>query len=192
MAVATVTLNIKTSGWGDDTSTSVNGLAWGILVDTDGSGTGGNFSGSFLSDLSSNLNGYTIPAMSGTGNFSSGSVIFDEYYYVAGRAETSNSGPPTNTDGFMDDLGITYGTEITSSDDYGLVWFSLGASSTLGASDFFGFQDIGNLPADGATVSPTTTPGQTLTAVPEPAAYTLLAGCLGLGWVVTRRHRRRA
>lgn len=191
-ANATVTINIKTAGWGD-ASAAANDLAWGILIDTDGASFGGDFSGSFLTDLGAALNGFTIPSVTGAGGFGSGTSVFDEYVFVSGRALTTPSGPPTpGLAGYMNDLGTNLGSGIDASDDYGLLWFSTG-TTTLTTSDTFGFQDLGTLPADGATITPSTTAGfatSAITVVPEPSTYAAIAGLVVLGFTAVRRRRR--
>jgi hypothetical protein len=186
-ASATVTINVQTGGWGD-ASAAANDLFWGIVVDTDGSGTGGDFGGTFLADLGAALDGYTLPAVSG--GFASGVSIFAEYELVAARGLTAVGPPPFTPTGYMNDLGLNLTGNIGASDDYGLIWFSTG-SVTLGTSDTFGFQDLGNLPGDGNTVNPATTPGLALNAitVPEPSAFAALAGLCALGYVMVRRRR---
>jgi hypothetical protein len=187
-ANATVTINVQTSGWGD-ASAAANGLFWGIVVDTDGAGTGGDFGGTFLADMGAALDGYTLPSVSG--GFASGVSIFYEYELVAARGLTAAGGPPSFGVGLMNDLGLNLTGNISSGNDYGLIWFSTG-STTLGTSDTFGFQDLGNLPSDAATISPGTTPGLALnaiTAVPEPSTFAALAGLCALGAVMVRRRR---
>ncbi|WPJ94264.1 PEP-CTERM sorting domain-containing protein [Coraliomargarita algicola] len=182
---ATVTININSTGWGDASSTGVNDLAWGIIVDSDGNSVGGDFGGTFISDLSAALVGFSLP---GTGTFNSGVNIFDEYYFVQGQDLTTNSGPPAFSDGYMSIVGVNLDGNVSAGDDYGLLWFSV-ANGTLTNSDFFGFQDIGLLPADSSVISPSTTPGQTSNAigVPEPSAFAAMAGLMALGFVMVRR-----
>jgi hypothetical protein len=189
-ANATVTINVQTSGWGD-ASAAANDLFWGIIVDTDGAGTGGDFGGTFLADMGGALFGYTLPSVSGGGAFASGISVFDEYELVAARGLTEGGGPPTFGVGAMNDLGLNLSGNISSGNDYGLIWFSTGVT-TLGTSDTFGFQDFGNLPSDGATISVGGTPGlasNAITAVPEPSTFAALAGLCALGAVMVRRRR---
>lgn len=183
---ASVTIQIDTAGWGDESTSAVNDLAWGIIVDSNGSATGGDFTGSFISNLSSALNGFTLP---GVAPVNSGVLIFDEYYFVQSQSLLSNSGPSAGfTDGYMNTLGVNLDANVSSGDDYGLLWFSIGTGE-VSNSDFFGFQDIGVLPSDSSVISPATTPGLTTNAVPEPSAYAALAGFCALGWVMIRRRR---
>lgn len=187
-AHASVTIQIDTAGWGDETSSNVNGLAWGIVVDSNGSGTGGSFTGGFIDSLAAALDGFALP---GTAPVNSGVLIFDEYYFVQAQDLTTNSGPAAGfTDGYMNLLGSNLDANVSAGDDYGLLWFSVG-TGTLGSSDFFGFQDLGVLPSDGSSINPGTTPGQTLNAigVPEPSTYAALSGLLALSWVMLRRRR---
>ena len=151
-APATVTINIKTAGWGNNTAAS-NGMAWGIVVDSDGNATNGDFSGAFLDALVEELPGFTLP---GGADFSTPVLLFDEYYFVPARNTTTDSGP-AGEKGFMNDLGLILDSPVGSGDDYGLIWFSTG-SGTLSASHYFGFQAMGTLPADGATVTPESNP----------------------------------
>jgi hypothetical protein len=185
-ANATVTINVQTAGWGDG-SAAANDLFWGIVVDTNGSVNGGDFGGTFLTDLGAALNGYVLPSVSG--GFASGVSIFDEYELVAARTLTAQGGPPSFAAGYMNDLGLNLDGNVSAGDDYGLIWFSTG-SATLGTSDTFGFQDFGTLPSDGSTISNGGTPGLALNAiVPEPSTYAALAGVFALGYVMVRRRR---
>jgi len=183
VAQATVTININTSGWGDNNSSGVNGLAWGILVDSDTSAVGSSFDGSFLDDFSAALDGFAIPNVSGFGGVATPTLVYDEYYFIPGNSITVNGGPPFGfADGLMESLGASLDLNVDSGDDYGLVWFSTGVG-TLGSSDFFGFQDLGVLPSDGSTIDPVTTPGLANNAigVPEPSAFAAMAGLMALG-----------
>ena len=93
VASATVTINVKTSGWGN-ASASANGLYWGIIVDTDTSATAGDFGGTFLTDLGFALDGFATPSVSGSGGNASGVSLFDEYQLVSARDVTTQGGPP--------------------------------------------------------------------------------------------------
>lgn len=188
-AVASVTIQIDTAGWGDNLSTEVNGMAWGIIVDSDGNASGGDFTGTFLSDLATALDGFTLP---GVAAVNSGVLVFDEYYFIQSQSLTSNSGPSAGfTDGYMNTLGANLDSTVTSGDDYGLLWFSSG-TGTLGSSDYFGFQDIGTLPSDSSVINPSSTPAQAtlqVGAVPEPSTAAALAGLMALGYVMVRRRK---
>lgn len=84
---------------------------------------------------------------------------------------------------------------IVTGDSFGILIFE-GGSITAGAGSYGIFTDAGWLIPDDVT-SPTfggaydtlqsVGPGATGSVVPEPSAFSLLAGCFGLGWVMLRR-----
>jgi hypothetical protein len=190
-AHATITININTTGWGDNNSAGVNDLAWGILIDSDTSATGGSFAGSFSADLAAGLDGFVLPSVSGFGGTAAATNVFSEYYFIQSNSLTVNGGPAYSfADGLMESLGGIYDANVNAGDDYGLIWFSKG-TGTLGSSDFYGFQDLGVLPSDGNTIDPVTTSGQSLTAigVPEPSAFAAITAIMTLGFVMVRRRR---
>lgn len=182
-AQASVTIQVNTAGWGDNSSANVNNMAWGIVVASDG----GDFTGSFTSDIASVLNGFALP---GVAPVNSGALIYDEFYFIQSQSLTSNSGPAAVfTDGYMNTLGAELDATITAGDNYGLLWFTVD-TGTVGTSDFFGFQDIGSLPSDSSSINPATIPGlATFSVVPEPSTFAALAGVFALGAVVLRRRR---
>jgi hypothetical protein len=183
---ASVTLTIGTSGWGDSTATSVNGMAWGILVNTSGS-----FNGSTISTLQSALQGFTIPTLSASVS-TPVQIGSTGLYFARAQSNTSNSGPPTFTNGFMftDNFNLT---GVSSGNPFGVLWFPEGTTTS---GSHFGFQvptGTNTLPSDGATITSGigTTPGlgtNTIGAVPEPSRAILAA--FGLGLIALRRRRR--
>lgn len=148
-AAATVTIVVGSSGWGDEEAPA-RGLAWGIVVDSDGNVRNGGFGDAFLDELASALDGFQIPD---TATFSNPVLLFDEYYFVRARELTQPAFPGDDeNEGYMGELGLNFADPVEPGDDFGLLWFSTGAG-TLSSSHYFGFQPLGQLPADGATVT---------------------------------------
>lgn len=183
-ARASVTLQINSAGWGNATTASVNGMAWGIIISSDNAG----FGGSFLSDISSALVDFSLPAV---GNPSTPVQIGSTgYYFARATADTSSSGPPSFTNGYMGSANLNLTGPVGSGDPLGLLWFPSGTSN----GSAFGFQNLSmTLPSDGSTVTDiSTTPGLAtntvgVAGVPEPGRVMLaLLGLLGL----TLRRRR--
>lgn len=138
---ATVTLLVGSSGWGDHEAV-VGGLAWGIVVDSDGNSVNGDFGESFLEELAVALDGFSLPE---TAVFSDPVPLFDEYYFVPARDTTRTASlGDTPIEGYMGDLGLRYSAPVGPGDDYGLIWFSKG-SGTLSESDYFGFRSLGGV-----------------------------------------------
>jgi len=182
---ASVTLTIGTSGWGNSTTTAVNGMTWGILVNTTGS-----FNGSTVSTLESALQGFTIP--SATAPSTPVQIGSTGLYFARAQSNTSNSGPPTFTNGYMGTSQFNL-TGVSSGNSFGLLWFPQGTTTT---GSNFGFQvptGINTLPSDGSTITSgiNTVPGlgsNSIGVVPEPSRAILAA--FGLGLIALRRRRR--
>lgn len=183
-ARGSVTLQIKSAGWGDATTSHVNGMAWGIIISSDNAG----FGGSFVSDISSALVDFSLPALA---NPSTPVQIGSTgYYFARATTDTSNSGPLNFVDGFMDFANVNLTSPVGAGDAIGLLWFPTDTSN----GSAFGFQDLSMvLPSDGSTVTDiSTTPGLAtntigVAGVPEPGRVMLaLLGLLGL----TLRRRR--
>lgn len=174
---ATVTIQPGSAGWGDSTTASVNGMTWGIVVN----GAGATFAGTAVADLSVALEGFSIPA------FSTPSTPLQigasDYYFINAQTLTSNSGPPTFTNGFMNSVTFNLTGVVGTGDAAGLLWF---AEGTTTAGSHFGFQDLGQLvPADGATITTgwggTPSLANNVIGVPEPSRLVFLAfGVLGI------------
>lgn len=183
-ANASVTLQINSSGWGDASSAGTNGMAWGIIISSDNAG----FGGSFLSDISSALIDFTVPALANPAD--PVQIAGTNYYFARGTTDTSNSGPPTFTDGYMGFANINLNSPVGAGDAYGLLWFPTGTSE--GSS--FGFQDLSlALPSDGSTVTDiSTTPGLAtntigVAGIPEPSR--MILAMLGFVGLMFRRRR---
>ena len=183
-ARASVTFQINSAGWGDATTSGVNGMAWGIIISSDNAG----FGGSFLSDLSSALVDFSLPAL---GNPSTPVQIGSTgYYFARATTDTSSSGPPTFANGYMGTANVNLTAPVGSGDPVGLLWFPSGTSN----GSAFGFQNLSmTMPSDGSTETGiSTTPGLAtntigVAGVPEPGRVVLaLLGLLGL----TLRRRR--
>jgi hypothetical protein len=188
LANASVTLTIGTVGWGNSTTTGVNGMPWGILVNTSGA-----FDGNTVGTLQSALEGFSIPS---TANPSTPVQIGSTGFYFAKGQDLTANGPPNTSfaPGFMNTAHFNL-TGVSSGNPFGVLWFSDAATT---AGSHFGFQiptGTNTLPSDGATTtvgSINTTPGlgsYTIGAAPEPSRVILTA--LGLGLITLRRRRRR-
>ena len=177
-----VTVNISSSGWADESGTPMNGMAWGLVFATNGS----SFGGSFDTDLSSGIVGFTPAPISDP---ATATQIFGDYYFARAQSDTTSSGPPTFSDGFMFTTRFNLDANVSTGDSYGLLWLPSGSGS-VAPSDYYGFQDLAqSVPSDGSTTavisgSPTSASFQ---AVPEPSSFGFLLGCFGLGFVFLRR-----
>lgn len=186
LAKASVTLTVGTAGWGNNTTTNVNGMTWGVLINSSGS----SFDGNTISTLQSALQGFSIPALP-TGASTPVQIGTTGFYFAEAQSLTSSSGPPTFTNGYMgtDQFNLT---GVSSGNAFGLLWFSEGTTTS---GSHFGFQiptGINTLPSDGSTITSgiNTTPGlgsYTIGAAPEPSRVILAA--LGLGFIFLRRRR---
>ncbi len=183
-ARASVTFQINSAGWGDATTSGVNGMAWGIIISSDNAG----FGGSFLSDISSALVDFSLPDL---GNPSTPVQIGSTgYYFARATTDTSSSGPPSFTNGYMGTANVNLTAPVGSGDPIGLLWFPSGTSN----GSAFGFQNLSMvMPSDGSNeTNISTTPGLAtntigVAGVPEPGRVMLaLLGLLGL----TLRRRR--
>lgn len=177
-----VTLFIETSGFSDENQVASNDMAWGIIVDTTGTG--------FSSLSTSQLQPFTFPPLNSIADLGDGLV------FVRAGENTKNGPPPTFSAGFMDTIaGIPINdnpnaNNIKTGDLYGLIWFS---SSSAQAGDAYGFIDLGlSLPPQGGNpnISSSVNPSSAnLTVVPEPSTYAAIVGLLALALVGFRRFR---
>lgn len=184
-ASAVVTVNIKSSGWGDSSTAGVNGMTWGLLVGSNGA----DFSGQFLSDLSTGLLGFEAPTIA---NPATGVHVFGDYYFVRALSDTTGSGPPLFESGYMNDVRFSLDSNVSEGDNYALLWLPNG-DGTVSAGDAFGFQDLSRtIPSDGTTTANIGgTPSLAeFNVVPEPSTYAAIAGLVVLGFAVVRRRRQ--
>lgn len=189
LSEASVTIKVGTSGWGSASADSVNGMPWGFVVSSDGAG----FGGAFLDTISAALEGFVLPTL-GAAPAQPTQIGSTAYYFVRAQANTSSSGPPTFTNGFMNTVQFDLAGSVGTGDPLGLLWFSEGTTT---AGSHFGFQvpqfsgsDM-TVPNDGANITSGvgTTPGRgtLVIGVPEPSRMMLLG--LGLVGVFFRRRR---
>lgn len=183
-ALATVNISIKSSGWGDATTLGVNGMAWGLVINS----AGATFSPTIIDTLKSELLGFAVP---GTANPSTPVQIgTSDLYYAAAATLTMNSGPPSFTDGYMFQAVFYLTAPVSTGDAYGILWFP-DSSGTLAVNDSFGFTDLSaTLPADGWTIDAPASTGTlaNYSVIPEPAVA-MLVGMAGLASVALRRRR---
>lgn len=178
-----IIIKIGTSGWGNSTTASTNGMFWGLVVNS----TGATFSGAATTELSAALQGFVIPSVATPSN--PVQIGTSDYYFVLAQTTTSASGPPTFTNGFMNTVNFNLSGPVGTGDAAGLLWF---AEGTTTSGSHFGFQDLGQtVPADTANIttgwggSPTL--ATTVVGVPEPTKAVLAAfGAFGL---LARRRR---
>jgi hypothetical protein len=178
-----VTYAIKTSGFGNSTTASVNNLVWGLVVNS----ASASFAGSTVSALAVALEGYSIPAIASTSTPSQ--IGTSDFYFVRSQTDSSSSGPPSFTDGFFNNVKFDLSSPVGTGDAAGLLWF---AEGTTNSGDHFGFQDIGSvLPGDGSDITSGFTATGALASnvigIPEPSRA-VLAG-LGLMGLFFRRRR---
>ncbi|MFP4351848.1 MAG: PEP-CTERM sorting domain-containing protein [Puniceicoccaceae bacterium] len=184
-----VALQVLTSGFQDEDGVVKNGMPWGIVIDV--SGGSRDFS-ALSSGLLLPISSFPSPETMTQLETSGGGT---DFYFWRANSDTTNSGPPSFLDGFMNLATVPVNdgtpTPVSSGNPYGILWFSE-ADASLGS--FYGFHDTGlDLPPQGSNpdISSSVTPGAAdLEIVPEPASYALLAGLLGLGLAILRRRRR--
>jgi len=183
IASGSVTLKIGTSGWGNSTTASQNGLIWGVLVSSADNG----FS---LPTLQTALENFVIPA---TASPSIPTEIGTSgYYFARGQSNTSSSGPPGFTNGFMNTVQFDLTGPVGTNDGLALLWFDTAGTTSSGSK--FGFQDLAfDVPLNGANITSgiTSTPGLATNiiagAIPEPSRMMLLG--FGLVGLFYRRRR---
>lgn len=180
---ASITIKVGTSGWGNATTASTNGMTWGFVIDSSST----SFSGTAAADLSAALVGFTIPSVI-TPSVPA-QIGSSNYYFIEAQSQTSASGPPTFTNGFMNTAQFNLAGTVGTGDAAGLLWF---ATNTTTSGSRFGFQDLSqSLPLDGANITTgwggTPANATLVVGIPEPSRVFLLGfACLGL---IFRRRR---
>jgi len=185
-ANASVTLTIGTAGWGNGTTTGVNGMTWGIIVNPSGALN----NTTTISTLQTALQGFTIPST--VSPSTPVQIGTSGLYFAEAQAQTANGAPPTFPAGYMNTDAFNL-TNVSAGNSFGILWFP---TNTTTAGSKFGYQiptGINTLPSDGSSISSgiNTTPGlatNTIGAAPEPSRAILAA--LGLGMIALRRRRR--
>ena len=184
-ASASVTIQIQSAGWGDATTTGVNGMTWGIVINS----AGGAFDPGTLTALETALLGFDPNPIA---NPSAVQLIgATNLYFARAQLDTAQGGPGVGfANGFMELTRLDYSGPVGPTDAYGLLWLPAG-DGPVAPGAAFGFQDLGQtLPGDGLTtpIIPST-PGLTNgTVIPEPSTL----GLVGLVGLVAMIRRRRA
>lgn len=174
---------VVSDGFLDRNGVDTTGQSWGLVVDTGGDGFDGT--GGLT---------YSPFNISSSGYLSVNGVQTDDFYVLGTDGPYLTIDAGASGDGSAIDImiGIDVVTEGLGGDDFGIIWFDAG-SANLG--DYYGFLDSTvTMPNDGDTVDYSgtislLTPGSAdlIVAVPEPGAYALALGILGLGIVFYRR-----
>lgn len=177
---ASVTLSINKAGWGSDSADNVNGMTWGLIIASDGSG----FGASAVTAISEALQDFVLPAIASPSNpVQIGTTV---YYFARAQANTAIGPPPTFAEGLMNTVQLNLAGDVGAGDSAALAWFP--GTTALGQA--FGLFDLATvLPSDGSTISPASTAGRAnlVIGVPEPSRA-VLAG-LGLFGMLFRRRR---
>lgn len=177
-----VSIIVQTSGFGDHTGTPTNNMAWGVIIDTN------NLGFDFVSE--GNLQPFSIPTFQTLVELDNG------YYFFRANDNTSSSGPPLFSDGFMNIISLlpvspnSLAGDVATGNPFGLLWFP---SSSASIGDSYGFLDPSAvLPPSGTDVDLSGTlsaNAATFTVVPEPSTYAAIVGVLALAFVGFRRFR---
>ena len=177
---ASVTLSINKAGWGSASADGVNGMTWGLVVDS----SGATFGGAVLTDLATLLQDFVVPAIASPAN--PVQIGTSNYYFARAQANTASGPPPTFLSGLMNTVQLNLVGDVGTGDAAGLLWLP----GTTAAGQSFGFFDLSTtLPSDAATISPSSVAGRAtnVIGVPEPSRA-VLAG-LGLLGLFFRRRR---
>ncbi len=185
-ANASVTLTIGTAGWGNSTTTGVNGMTWGIIVNPSGALN----NTTTVSTLQTALQGFTIPSSASPST--PVQIGTSGLYFAEAQSQTANGPPAAFPPGYMNTDNFNL-TGVSAGNSFGVLWFPTN-TTTVGSA--FGYQiptRTPTLPSDGSSISSgiNTTPGlasYTIGAAPEPSRAILAA--LGLGFISLRRRRR--
>ena len=169
------------SGFADAFGDPQPDMAWGVVVDTAGTGfdTFGTSLASFdpfpaLSQVD-NITLFELPVIGGSG-------------YIFVRAQTNTATLPPflgGASGYIDELSVPYTTGIEADQSYAVIWFP---ESRALAFDPYGYSIVsGQLPVGGGTLAVSVSPGSAqYTLIPEPAAVYGLLAILG-GVLLLRR-----
>ena len=179
----TVTIEVETAGFDNATSTGgVNGMPWGLVVDTSDFGLG---------SLASGLEPFAFPLQDAQVELGVNGLASTGLIFARSGSDTEDGPPPSFSSGYMNDIVVSTTGVLSSGQDYGIIWF---ASESASGGDAFGFINPGlQLPSDGSTVnisSSVSSAGADFNVIPEPSAYATILGLLGLGYAVFCRRRR--
>jgi len=170
-------LSFDSDGYRNNAGVITNGMRWGILVDTNGSG----FNAGAYEGLPSSTEGYLL----------NGGVASDDYYFEnAGKLTTDNTGNPIfGAGGFIDNVRIVY--DLTTDPDTNVLDEGMNFALLWSDGNNYGLQQNPNFVIPGVTISEDyqaaaqsasaleKTAQFTFTAVPEPSAAFLALLLLG-------------
>jgi hypothetical protein len=187
-----VTNTARATGFSDSAGlVGVNGMRWGIVIDTAGDG----FDGGTVGD------GYATFDNSVSGFLSKGAAVTDDYFFTPASLPTTSTQTATGTDpggagGIVSAALAPNGTDlqipgVTTADPFAIIWFE-SAPNVIGANYGLFNHPSFLLPASGTSVSfasvfagasadPIKAANLEIAGIPEPSrGILLLGGILGL------------
>lgn len=189
-----VTGTARATGFSDNLGVAgVDGMRWGIVIDTQGNG----FQGGAYDLFDSSISGFLGASSSAT----------DDYFFIPGTPPTTSTLAGTGSDpggsgGITSMVGAPNGTDgliagVTTGDPFAIIWF---ATTPNADGTYYGLMTDASflLPASGSFVDfvapftgssadPIKPASYQFASVPEPSRSVL--ALLGLGLVLLRRRR---